>query len=90
MEKDEEILGVVEEVYVGGILERLEDILDSYEKRNRIVPVESIEMYEVIAGMELDTLHENTTVICTKYKTIDKKVKPTTGPLPINSERKRK
>ena len=59
MEKDEEIMGVVEEVFVGGTLQKLEDILDMDEEGTLIVPVESVEMYEVIAGMELDTLCKN-------------------------------
>ena len=58
-EEDEEITGVVEEVFVGGTLQRLEDILDMDEEGTLIVPVESVEMYEVIAGMELDKLCKN-------------------------------
>jgi hypothetical protein len=29
-------------------------------------------------------------VVCTKYKTVDRKVKPTAGPLLVNSEERRK
>ena len=47
-------------------------------------------MYETIAGMGLDMLHENKTMVYTKYKNVDKKVKPATRPLRVNSDRKRK
>ena len=88
MGKEEEITRVLEEGIVGGILQRLEDILNTVEKSTQIVPVESVEMYEVIAGIELDTLPENNALVNTKYNIIDKKVKLVAGPLPANNERK--
>ena len=90
MAKDKEIIRVVEEVFVRGTLHRLKVILDMNDMSARIVPIESFEIYEVIAGMGLDTLRENNAMVNTKYKTIDKKVKPATGALPTNNERKRK
>ena len=45
----------------------LEDILGMAEKSTQILPVESVEMYEVIAGMGLDTLRENNAMVNTKY-----------------------
>ena len=37
-----------------------------------------------------NALHGEYAMVCTKYKTVDKKVKPVVGPLPANSEHKRK
>ena len=90
IKEDEEITGVVEEVCVGGTLQELEDILDTDEKSTGVILVESVEMYGVIAGMELDMLRENNVMINTKYKTVGKKVKPAAGPLPVDSEKTRK
>ena len=89
-EEDEEITGVVEEVFVGRTLLRLEDILHMDEESTLIVLVESVEMYEVIAGMGLDRIRNKNAIVNTKYKNMDKKVKPEAGPLPANNERKRK
>ena len=80
--KEEEIMGLVEEVCVGGTWQKLEDILDMDEKSTWVVPVESVKMYGVIARMDLDMLCENNTMVNTNYKAVEKKVKPTTGPLP--------
>jgi hypothetical protein len=40
--------------------------------------------------MEQDMLQGKEAMICTKYKTMDKKVKPAAGPHPVNSEERRK
>ena len=90
IEKDEEILRVVEEVCVGGTLQKLDDIQDTDEKSTCVVSEELVEMYEVIAGMGLDMLHEKNVMVNTKYKTVDKKVKPAASPLPAYSEEKEK
>jgi hypothetical protein len=52
--------------------------------------VESIEMYEIIAKMGPDTLRREEAMVNTKYKTVEKKVKPAAGPLPADNEQKRK
>ena len=51
--------------------------------------VNLVKMYEIIAKMGPDALCKEEAMVCTKYKTIKKKVKPSTGPLPVNSEEKR-
>ena len=89
IEEDEDIMGLVEEVCVGGTLQDLEDILDTNEKSSRVIPVESVEMYGVIVGMELDMRCENNVMINTKYNTVGKKVKPEARPLPVDSEKTR-
>jgi hypothetical protein len=47
-------------------------------------------MYEIIAKMGPDTLRRDEAMVSTKYKTVEKKVKPAAGPLPADSEQKRK
>ena len=47
-------------------------------------------MYEIIAKMGPDALRKEEAMVSTKYKTVKKKVKPTVGPLPADSEQKRK
>ena len=47
-------------------------------------------MYEIIAEWGLDALRKEEAMVCTKYKTVEKKLKPYAGPLPANSEQNRK
>jgi hypothetical protein len=60
------------------------------EAEIQVIPVESIEMYKIIAKFDPDVLQGKEVVVCTKYKIVDRKVKPAAGPLPVNSEEKRK
>ena len=90
IEEDEEIAGVMEEVCARGTLQELEEVLKMDEKSTRIILVESVEMYGAIAEIEPDILWENDMMVNTKYKTVDKKVKPVAGPLRIHSEEARK
>ena len=43
--------------------------------------MESVEMYEIIPKMGSDALRKEETMVCTKYKTVEEKVKPSVGPL---------
>ena len=56
IKEDEEIVGVVKEVFYGRMLQRLEELAEDKSQGNRVVPVESIEMYEIIAKMGPDAL----------------------------------
>ena len=47
-------------------------------------------MYEIIAKMGPDVPRKEEAMVSTKYKTVEKKVKPAAGPLPADSEQKRK
>ena len=47
-------------------------------------------MYKIIAEMGPDALRKEEAMVSTKYKTVDKKVDPAAGPLPVDSEQKRK
>ena len=60
------------------------------EKSIWMIPVESVEMCKIIAEMESDMLRKEEVMVCTKFKTVNKKFKPIVGPLPSDSEHKRK
>ena len=47
-------------------------------------------MYKIIAKMGPYVLRKEEAMVSTKYKTVEKKVKPAAGPLPSDSEQKRK
>ena len=72
------------------MLQRFQELVEEDSLGDRVVPMESVEVYELIVEMGLNALHKEEAVVCTKYKTVEKKVKPSTGPLPTNSEQKRK
>ena len=90
IKEDEEIVGVVEEVFYGSTLQRFEELAEDKSQGNRVVPMELVEMYEIIAKMEPDALRKEEAMVSTKYKTVEKKVKPVARPLPDDSEQKRK
>ena len=68
-------------MFYGNTLQRLEELEEENHQGDQEVPVE-------IAEMGPNVLPEEETMICTKYKTVEKKVKPSAGPLPTNSEQK--
>ena len=47
-------------------------------------------MYKITAERGTDVLRIEEAMVCTKYKNMEKKVKPGVGPLPLNIEQKRK
>ena len=59
IKEEEEIMGVVEEVFYGSTLEQLEELAEDKTQGNQVVPVESVKMYEIIAKMGLDALRKN-------------------------------
>ena len=58
IKEDEEIVGVVEEVFYGSTLQRLEEFAEDKSQGNRVVLVESVEMYEIIVKMGPDALRK--------------------------------
>ena len=58
IKEDEEVVGVVEEVLYGSTLQRLEELAEDKSQGNRVIPVESVEMYEIIAKMGPDALRK--------------------------------
>ena len=54
--------------------------------KDRTIPVCSEEMYEVIADFGRGLESDRTARVRTKYKTVDRKVRPVVAPLPEGSE----
>ena len=74
----------MEEVFYGSTLQRLEELVQENSQGDRVVPVESVEMYEIIVKMGPEALYKEEAMVCKKYKTMEKKVKPSTGLLPAH------
>ena len=55
-------------------------------KEDRTIPVCSKEMYEVIADFSRGFESDQTVRVNTKYKTVDRKLRPVAAPLPEDSE----
>ena len=55
---DEEIVGVLEEVFYGSTLQRLEELVKDTSQGDREIPVESVEMYDIIVKMGPDALRQ--------------------------------
>ena len=72
IKEDEEIVGVVEEVFYGSTLQRLEELAKENSQGDRVVPVESVEMYKIIVKMGPDALRKEEAMVSTKYKTVDR------------------
>mgnify|MGYP000603758500 CR=1 FL=1 len=70
----DDTLGELREV-VGGVL-----------KEDRTIPVCSERMYEVIADFSRGLESDRTARVDTRYKTVDRKVRPVAAPLPEGSE----
>ena len=70
-------------MFYGSTLQQLEELAEDTSQGDRVVPVEPVEMYEIIAKMGEEAM------VSTKYKTVEKKVKLAAGPLPADSEQKR-
>ena len=51
----------------------------------RIVLVESVEVFKIIAKVGPDVLRKEEAMVCTKYNNMEKKMKPTARLLPANS-----
>ena len=71
------------------MLQHLQELAEEDSHRHRLVPVDSVNMSEIIAEMGLDAVRKEA-MVCTKYKIVEKKVKQFAGPLPSNNKRKRK
>ena len=82
----EEIEGVVEAVSFDDTLGKLRGVVGEVLKEDRTIPVCSEEMYEVIADFNRGLESDRTAQVNTKYKTVDRKVRPVTAPLPEGSE----
>ena len=74
IKEDEEIVGIVEEVFYGSMLQQLEELVEDTSQGDRVILVESVEMYEIIAEMGPDALRKEEAMIGTTYKIVEKKV----------------
>ena len=82
---DEEINGAVEAVSFDDTLGMLGKVVEEGLNEDRTIPVCSEEMYEVIADFGRGLESVRTAHVSTKYKTVDRKVRPVAAPLPEDS-----
>ena len=82
----EEINGAVEAVSFDDTLGELREVVGEGLKEDQTIPVCSERMYEVIADFCKGLESDRTARVDTKYKTVDRKVRPVAAPLPEGSE----
>ena len=51
-------MGIVDEVFYGSTLQQLEELAEEKNQEDRVVPMESVEMSEIIVKMGLDVLRK--------------------------------
>ena len=90
LDSDDEISSVVEAVSFDDTLGEIERVADEGLNEDRVIPVSSVEMYEVIADFGEMIGSDKTTQVDTKYKTVDRKVRPVAAPLREGSEERMK
>ena len=78
---DEEIGEAVEAVSFDDTLGEIGEVVKGGLSEDQVIPVNSIDMYEVIADFERGTRAHRIARVDTKYKTVDRKVKPVAAPL---------
>ena len=76
----------MEAVSFDDTLGELRKVIGEGLSEDRTVPVSSMEMYEVIADFGEGIGSDRTARVDTKYKTVDRKVRPVAAPLPEGSE----
>jgi hypothetical protein len=80
LEKDEKVIGIINEVFIVDTIQDLEGYIYSEDIiETQVIPLNSVEMYEAVSE------YAYMVNVCTKYKTVDKKVKPAAVPLPANN-----
>ena len=76
----------MEAVSFDDTLGKLREVVGEGLKEDRTIPVCSERMYEVIADFSKGLESDRTAQVDTKYKTVDRKVRPVAAPLPEGSE----
>ena len=76
----------MEAVSFDDTLGKLQEVVGEGLKEDRPIPVCSEEMYEVIADFSRGLESDRMARVNTKYKTVDRKVRPVAAPLPEGSE----
>jgi hypothetical protein len=87
---DEEISGAVEAVTFNDTIGELRQVVEEGIDEDRTFPVGSEQTYEVIADFVRGLETGRTARVNTKYKTVDRKVRPVAAPLPEGSELRRR
>jgi hypothetical protein len=77
---DEEISGAVEAVSFGDTIRELRQVVEEGLNEDRTTLVGSEQTYEVIADFVRGCRTDRTAQVSTKYKTVDRKVRPVTHP----------
>ena len=75
----------MEAVSFDDTLGKIGEVVEDGLSEDRVISVSSIDMYEVIADFERGTRAHQIARVDTKYKTVDRKVKPVAAPLPEGS-----
>jgi hypothetical protein len=84
--QDEEISGAVEAVALDDTVEELRQVVEEGLGGDQTIPVGSEQTYEVIADFVRGLGTSRTARVNTKYKTVDRKVRPVAAPLPEGSK----
>ena len=82
---DDKISGIVKAVSFDDILREIGKVIEEGLSEGQTIPVGSIHEYEVIAEFGWTVGANRTTQVGTKYKTVDRKVRPVVDPLPEDS-----
>ena len=90
LSSNNEISSAVEAVSFDDTLGEIGRVADEGLSEDRVIPVCSVEMYEVIADFGEMIGSDKTTQVDTKYKTVDRKVRPVAAPLREGSEERMK
>ena len=85
MSHDEGIGEAVQAVSFHDTLGKIRRVFERGLSEDRVIPVNSVDMYEVIADFERETRVHQIARVDTKYKILDRKVKPVAAPLPKGS-----
>ena len=83
--EDDTISGAMEAVSFDDTLGEMESIVASGLNEDKVIPVNSVDMYTAIEKLGRFIEEARTVEVQTKYKTVDKKVKPVAAPLPNDS-----
>ena len=76
----------MEAVSFDDTLGELRKVFEEGLSEDRTIPVSTEKMYEVIADFSRQLESDRTARVNTKYKTVDRKVRPVAAPLPEGSE----
>ena len=82
LEHDERIGEAMEAVSFDDTLGEIRRVVEGGLSEERVIPVNSVDMYEVIADFERESRAHRIARVDTKYKAVDWKMKSVAAPLP--------